>query len=121
MLGPASDTLENVCEQLLERYAAETPAPDRAPISVDALVLDAKILLVCEHLQHCDIGESRLVDLSTSTDTLIEIIRARLFDRQAYAIRLDKLRSTFRQLGQSDRDRRAQKSAPMTDLGQNPP
>ena len=94
----ADTTFEDACAQLLERFFAEMPDTAGSSVSVDDLILDAKILVVCEHMQHCKFGEKREVNLANLTDVLAEIVHARLFDEPAYSNRLEKLRGLFCQL-----------------------
>ncbi len=105
----------DACTCLLERYIAEMPDSVGFAWTVRDLVMEAKILLVCEQLGRRKNESERLEDLlsledqlsdgSISTDDLIEIVQQRLFEKQDYSTRLKKVSSIFSQLSVAEFNR----------------
>ena len=105
----------DACARLLERYIAETPDSVGFAWTVRDLVIEAKILIVCEDLRRRIKESERLEDLlsledqfsdgSMHTRDLVEIVQQRLFEQQEYLKRLNKVGSIFSQLSKADFNR----------------
>ena len=120
-----STSAYDACARLLERYIAETPDSVGFAWGVRDLVMEAKILLVCEQLQSRsrrseipeDLAslEDQLSDDLFSADDLVEIVRQRLFEKSEYSKRLNVVSSIFSQLSQADDNRTKIRPAPIRD------
>lgn len=110
-----STSAYDACARLLERYIAETPDSVGFAWTVRDLVMEAKILLVCEDLRRRKKESERLEDLlsledqlsdgSMSPHDLVEIVQQRLFEQNDYSKRLNKVGGIFSQLSQADFNR----------------
>ena len=110
-----STSVYDACALLLERYIADTPDSVGFVWAVSDLVMEAKILLVCEQLRGRKNKSEGLEDLLSleeqlsdgliSTDDLVETVQQRLFEKQDYSTRLNKVSSIFSQLSQADYNR----------------
>jgi hypothetical protein len=115
MTGAESTSVYDACTILLDRYIAETLDSVGFAWDVRDLVMEAKILLVCEQLQSQISRYGRLEDLSSledqmsddlfSIDDLVEVVRQRLFEKTDYSNRLNRVGSIFSQLSRADCDR----------------
>jgi len=110
-----STSAHDECERLLERYNGETPDPVDYLLTARELVMEARILLVCEGLRHRKNEkeqlenllplEEQLKDGSIVNKDVVEVVRQRLFEPQSYSARLKTVRRLFTQISRADYDR----------------
>lgn len=104
------DTLLRDCGTLFERWMEAVPESERAPVTVEELILEAQVLLMCEEIQDSRRVERRLerciTDIATNRQSeILDVVRTRLFAREDYFARLRKVDHLSRQLIRAELDR----------------
>lgn len=100
------------CADLLDRYFKVAQKSRDSELSVRRLLIDAKILLVCEdlyrhktetgRLENLSSLERQLSDVLTNKNELVETVRQRLFDENHYWARLHKVKGIYSQLSEAE-------------------
>lgn len=106
----ADPELRKLCAETLAEWETLTPEAERAWTSVDELILEAQVLLMCEA-----INDRELEDLSlegavaevgrTRRDEVVVLVRERLFDQDGYLERMRRVAPVFRQLIKGEMNR----------------
>lgn len=118
-LSDEEQGLRAACQAVLDAWLRENPEDEREPRDIDDTIFEAQVLLVCEEIHRGNMTDRRIqravLDIRLGKhEDILDLVRLRFFEREAYLARLRSVGTVFDQLVKGEMNRTVMRPAKYT-------